>query len=91
MLYEFIDRHRDEIVRRCRAEVAARSIPPPTDTEINHGVPLFLDQLVAALRLGLSSSPEIGGRGTPAPVFSAIRQKSTLVRLAPFCMRIPGP
>jgi signal transduction histidine kinase len=59
MLYEFITLNRDEIIRRCRAKVATRSLPPPTAAEIDHGVPLFLDQLVDALRLGLSSSPEI--------------------------------
>ena len=59
MLQEFIAVHREEIIRRCRAKVATRSIPPPTEAEINHGVPLFLDQLVHALRLGLLSSPEI--------------------------------
>jgi signal transduction histidine kinase len=60
MLHEFITLNRDEIIRRCRAKVAVRSMPPPTEAEINHGVPLFLDQLVAALRAGLSSSPDIG-------------------------------
>src|SRR5687767_5781499 len=60
MLHEFILANRDEIIGRCRAKVATRSIPPPTDAEIDHGVPLFLEQLVDALRLGLSSSPEIG-------------------------------
>jgi hypothetical protein len=35
-------------------------VPPPTAAEIDHGVPVFLDQLVDALRLGLTSSPEIG-------------------------------
>jgi signal transduction histidine kinase len=60
MLHEFVTLNRDEIISRCRAKVASRSIPPPTAAEIDHGVPLFLDQLVDALRLGLSSSPEIG-------------------------------
>jgi signal transduction histidine kinase len=60
MLYEFIAVNRDEIIRRCRAKVARRPIPPPTKAEIDHGVPVFLDQLVDALRLGLISSPEIG-------------------------------
>lgn len=59
MLHEFIGLYRDEIIRRCRAKLAARSIPLPTEAEIDHGVPLFLEQLAAALRLGLSSSPEI--------------------------------
>jgi signal transduction histidine kinase len=60
MLQEFVSLNREEIITRCRAKVAARSIPPPTDAEVNHGVPLFLDQLVDALRLGLSPNPEIG-------------------------------
>jgi signal transduction histidine kinase len=59
MLHEFIAMNRDEIIRRCRAKVTARSVPLPTKAEIDHGVPLFLDQLVQALRLGLSSSQEI--------------------------------
>jgi signal transduction histidine kinase len=60
MLHDFIIINREEIVRRCRAKVATRSIPPPTDVEIDHGVPLFLDQLADALRSGLLSNPEIG-------------------------------
>ena len=58
-LHEFIAENREEIIRRCRAKVATRSMPPPTEEEINHGVPLFLDQVVDALRLGLRSSAEI--------------------------------
>jgi hypothetical protein len=50
MLCEFITLNRDEIITRCRAKVATRSMPPPSDAEINHGVPLFLDQLVDMLR-----------------------------------------
>jgi signal transduction histidine kinase len=60
MLHQFIAAHRDEIIRRCRAKVASRSVPPPSKAEIDHGVPLFLDQLVDALRAGLGSSDEIG-------------------------------
>jgi signal transduction histidine kinase len=59
MLHEFITLNREEIVRRCRVKVATRSVPPPTKAEIDHGVPLFLDQLVDALRLGQSGSAEI--------------------------------
>jgi len=59
MLFEFVTLYREEIIHRCRAKVASRSVPPPTAAEIDHGVPLFLDQLVDALRLGQSSSPEI--------------------------------
>jgi len=59
LLHEFIAAHREELIRRCRAKVATRTMPPPTEEEIDFGVPLFLDQLVDALRLGLSSSPQI--------------------------------
>ena len=55
MLDEFITRHRDEIICRCRAKVAERSIAPPTGAAVEHGVPVFLDQLVRALRLGVNS------------------------------------
>jgi len=56
MLYEFITLNREEIITRCRAKVATRSMPPPSEAEIGHGVPLFLDQLVELLRSGGSSA-----------------------------------
>jgi len=59
MLSEFITLHREEIIRRCRAKVAARLVPTPSEAEINHGVPLFLNQLIDALDSGATSSPEI--------------------------------
>ena len=60
MLDEFITTYRAEIISRCRAKVATRSLPPPTAVEIDHGVPLFLDQLVATLReRSQTLSPEI--------------------------------
>ncbi len=59
MLHEFITVNREEIIRRCRSKVAARSVPPPTEAEIDHGVPMFLAQLGDALRLGLPSSPKM--------------------------------
>ena len=59
MLHEFITINREEIIERCRAKVANRSVPPPTKAEMEHGVPVFLDQLISALRLGASPSPEI--------------------------------
>jgi signal transduction histidine kinase len=50
MLYDFITVNRDEIIRRCGSKVATGSVPPPTAAEIDHGVPVFLDQLGNALR-----------------------------------------
>lgn len=59
MLHEFVTLNRENIIARCRAKVAQRSDPPPTEAEINHGVPLFLDQLVVALRSGKSNTGPI--------------------------------
>src|SRR5687767_1797063 len=59
MLYEFVDVNRDAIIERCRAKVAKRSFPTPTDVEIDRGVPLFLDQLMDVLRLGSESNTAI--------------------------------
>ena len=60
MLDEFIAKNREEIIRRCRVKVSARSVSPPTEkAEIDHGVPVFLDQLTDTLRLGQTTSPEI--------------------------------
>jgi hypothetical protein len=73
VLHEFIAVNRgEEIIQRCRAKVATRSIPPPTEAEIDHGVPVFLDQLRNALRLGETTSPEISR--------SAIRHGHDLLR-----------
>ena len=64
MLHEFIAINREELVRRCRAKVATRSLPSPTKAEIDHGVPLFLTQLMHALQLVREGretlNPEIG-------------------------------
>jgi signal transduction histidine kinase len=60
MLHEFIEVNRGEIIKRCRAKVATRSAPPPTEAEIDHGVPVFLDQLQKALRLRETTNREIG-------------------------------
>jgi signal transduction histidine kinase len=72
VLHEFIAVNRDEIISRCRAKVCARSTPPPTEAEIDHGVPVFLDQLTDTLRLGLITSPEISN--------SAIKHGHDLLR-----------
>jgi len=50
LLHEFLIENREEVIRRCRAKVAGRAAPPVTELELEHGVPLFLEQLVEALR-----------------------------------------
>ena len=55
-LHEFIDVNRAELIRRCKAKVTTRSPPTSKAADINHGVPLFLDQLVVELRGGPSKT-----------------------------------
>jgi hypothetical protein len=50
MLHEFLTSNRDELIRRCQSKVRRRDAPAATPTELDNGVPLFLKQLVAALR-----------------------------------------
>jgi len=59
MLHEFVAVNRDELIRRCRTKVAGSPTATPREVAIDHGVPLFLEQLVGALHCGLSSSAEI--------------------------------
>lgn len=56
MLDDFIVTNRDTIIARTQARVALRTVPPPTEVELKHGIPMFLDQLGDALRLAKLSS-----------------------------------
>ncbi len=49
-LREFLDLNRDEILARSRLRVVGRNSPPVTEVELEHGLPVFLDQLRDALR-----------------------------------------
>ena len=73
MLHEFVTSNRTEIIGRCRTKIAARLAPRATPEEIEHGVPLFLDQLVDTLRLASSPNPEIAR--TAAKHGNELRQK----------------
>lgn len=50
MLHEFLDTNRADILDRSRSKIAMRHVPTPTSTELTHGLPLFLDQMIAILR-----------------------------------------
>jgi hypothetical protein len=60
MLGDFVRANRGAILDSARAKVAGRRAPRPTDAELKHGVPLFLDQLVTALGRTAGSTAEIG-------------------------------
>lgn len=60
MLSEFLREHRESLIGRSRAKVVQRRAPLPTDAELEHGVPLFIDQLVETLRQETTQPPGPG-------------------------------
>jgi hypothetical protein len=68
MLHEFLSRNRDQLIFRCREKVASRPVPPPTELELRHGIPLFLDQLTEALRENALLRLHEAVHGAPATV-----------------------
>jgi signal transduction histidine kinase len=59
MLSEFVRRHRNEIIARCRTRVAERMAPRPTLSELEDGIPLFLRELELTLESALLSRPRL--------------------------------
>ena len=57
MLPEFLTTNRIELIARCRSKVAKRLAPKATDEEMEHGIPLFLDQLIKTLRMEQTTNP----------------------------------
>ena len=76
MLYEFLTVNRAALVARCRTKVAARPTPKATVAELEHGIPLFLDQLIKTLRVEQTSEPmrsrKVSGPSGGNPVLSEI-------------------
>jgi hypothetical protein len=50
MLHEFLTANRTALITRCRNKVALRFAPSGTPAALEHGVPIFLQQLVETLR-----------------------------------------
>ncbi|HEV8510313.1 MAG TPA: HAMP domain-containing sensor histidine kinase, partial [Gemmatimonadales bacterium] len=83
MLHEFLTSNRDELITRCVAKVATRPIPPPTSAELTHGIPLFLGQITATLRMEATSdmngSRKVSGVSNPgrSPTSTEIGEGAT--------------
>jgi hypothetical protein len=68
MLHEFLTSNRQQLISRCRDKVAKRFEPTETPGTIDHGVPLFLQQLVETLRDEQSTAfRESDSPAAPAP------------------------
>jgi signal transduction histidine kinase len=64
MLHEFIKTNRTVLIDQCRAMVASRSEPKPTENDLAHGIPIFLDQLIETLAIE-TASPPVEGHAAP--------------------------
>jgi hypothetical protein len=68
MLHEFLTSNRQLLISRCREKVAKRLAPTDTHATIDHGVPLFLQQLVETLRAEQDTHIRgVDAEPTPAP------------------------
>lgn len=84
VLHAFLTDHRQELIRRCIAKASkrdrARVLPLRALTEPNHGVPLFLQQLVDAL-LVEEASPAGKGSGTSGSSDASLAEGSRTAAL----------
>ena len=75
MLHEFLTANRDELIDLCREQVIRRSAPAADRSELEHGIPLFLDQLTLTLHLDERSnhaeSVRVSGTANGGPPSSA--------------------
>ena len=60
MLHEFVTRHRDAIITRTRVRLRERPWPSASPSELETGVPMFLDQLAETLRREVTEEPLAG-------------------------------
>jgi len=78
MLHEFLTSNRTELIARCRSKVARRLSPTEIPLALDHGVPLFLQQLVETLRLEQREPPGATGETDPSPAATDIGRAATV-------------
>ena len=78
MLHEFLTSNRTELIARCRSKVARRLSPTEIPLAIDHGVPLFLQQLVETLRLEQRELPGATAETDPSRAATDIGRAATV-------------
>ena len=71
MLHEFLSSNRTELIARCRNNAAKRFATSAIPIALDHGVPLFLQQLVETLRVE-QGKPHIDVEPEPTPASTEI-------------------
>src|ERR1700693_3481643 len=68
MLHDFLTSNRRELIDRCKANVVTRLRPTGPASTLDHGVPLFLQQLIETLRTEQTTPVRAAAsEATPAP------------------------
>lgn len=57
VMHEFLTANRRELIDLCERKVAGRSSQKVARQEVNHGIPLFLDQLIKTLQIEQTADP----------------------------------
>ena len=57
MMHRFLSDNRVELIARCRGKVALRSATGVPGQELDHGVTVFLDQLIKTLQVEEGAEP----------------------------------
>src|ERR1700685_2160654 len=78
MLHEFLTSNRQLLISRCREKVAKRFEPTESPGTIDHGVPLFLQQLVETLRDEQRTDLRTGTDSQPTPAPTEIGRAAAL-------------
>ncbi len=81
MMHEFLSRNRIELIARCRLKVAVRSSLQDRGEDLEHGIPLFIEQLIKTLEMEQTTEPlrsrEVSGpAGGGRPVASEMGESA---------------
>jgi hypothetical protein len=78
MLHEFLTANRQVLIARCREKVAKRFEPAESAAAMDHGVPLFLEQLVETLQAEQQTHLRVAPDAEPTPAPTAIGRAAAL-------------
>jgi hypothetical protein len=78
VLHEFLTANRDELIRDCRARVAKRYAPAQVPQVVDHGVPVFLHQLIETLHAEQRTTVRMVSEPGRSPAPTDIGRAATL-------------
>lgn len=78
MLHELLSSNREELIRRCRTKAAKRFSPGAIPAGLDHGVPLFLQQLIDTLQREQMTNVRLVAEPQAAPGTTAIGRSAAL-------------